>query len=678
MSYAIHEMKVQWIAAAVSLLVGIAVVIAWFAFSNSPAKPSIDQSWSKQPSSNQSIALAPTANNPFIVIEEMLERRDVSSALKSLRDLEAAEGGLPRIQLLLADCFRHYRNAKKLNDCLELAERNGANEKSIRLVQSLAQTQAGMSEGDLSRQFQSLVDQGATNQDAVHALVLGCLYRRDFEQADQMLSEWEAKSIGSADTLALRGIYWQTKGDMVQSARFLELAIQSNPRNELAQMALLDNYELLSGSLTKSLRKVREVALEFPYNPQTPIRLARLLRKIGLDDEAAVVLNNIPIDDTNQELLRIELSELAFDQARYQDAQNQLAVMGLKSVDDYRRIIQQAYQFMLKHQPSHGDALFQRAYLGATAFALGGKRFEADEVFQNILGYTARIRRLNDLTNIQSVASGRQGIDKEKAELTSIDSPLHIRVSSFTGDGVKIYLKKCSHCHGENGAGDGRSARHLFPMPRNFGNERFRYISGTNGIATDSDLAKSIRLGLPGSSMPAFPELNAEEVNLLVSVLRGFQHQGWEARLRGHATSKLQLDAMVFARTKPTESLVAPNPPEDLEQAFRRGRLLFDTSGCSHCHGKNTNIDDVFPGKRLFDESGHPINSRDFRSDAFKGGESLNDIYYRLALGIPGTPHPSLSTSPPAMMDLAFFVKSIASGPQKPTNNYLRGSKLAE
>ena len=215
-------------------------------------------------------------------------------------------------------------------------------------------------------------------------------------------------------------------------------------------------------------------------------------------------------------------------------------------------------------------------------------------------------------------------------------------------------------------------------MPCNFGNERFRYISGTNGIATDSDLAKSIRLGLPGSSMPAFPELNAEELILLVSVLRKFQHQGWEARLRELATSKLQLEEMVFARTKPTESLVTPNPPKDLEQAFRRGRLLFDTSGCSHCHGKLTKIDEVFREKRLFDESGQPIFSRDFKSDAFKGGQSLNDIYYRLALGIPGTPHPSLSTSPSAIMDLAFFVKSIASGPRKPTNNHIRRSKLVE
>ncbi|MCY2985342.1 MAG: cytochrome c [Planctomycetota bacterium] len=417
---------------------------------------------------------------------------------------------------------------------------------------------------------------------------------------------------------------------------------------------------------------------ELPNNPQTVIRQAGTFRKQGRDIEAFAEVQLLSNDEATSEPNLLEQIELAFDQSRYEDALDHLAKIGLSSPDDFRKMLNQGFRFMVERQPSDADPLFHKAQLGAMALAFGGKRPEAEEVFAETLNRIARLRRINDLRHRMATSVNRPEIELERSKLLNAESFAPVTKHTETEPGIRLYKDKCSHCHGESGAGNGRAARHLFPSPRNFLGQRFRYVSASNGLATDSDLINVIRSGLPGTSMPAFPELSNREWDLLLPVLREFHRLGVEASLKGLALSKDELDDLLAAKTRPTKQLDIPVVPNDFEAAIRRGELLFQTTGCRHCHTHPGASQYASNRIRHFDESGHPILARDLSTDPLKGGESLDDIYRRIALGIPGTPHPSFAGSPSETMDLATYVLSIANDEKSPSTNDTRRRRLVD
>src|SRR5947207_3636030 len=88
-------------------------------------------------------------------------------------------------------------------------------------------------------------------------------------------------------------------------------------------------------------------------------------------------------------------------------------------------------------------------------------------------------------------------------------TPLTAHVSRLTPQdttaGKKVYEKWCAGCHGETGAGDGPSAAHMLPRPRNFTGALYKIRTTASGqLPTDADLMRAIDEGLPGSAMPAW------------------------------------------------------------------------------------------------------------------------------------------------------------------------------
>ena len=80
-----------------------------------------------------------------------------------------------------------------------------------------------------------------------------------------------------------------------------------------------------------------------------------------------------------------------------------------------------------------------------------------------------------------------------------------------------LYRKHCIRCHGVTGDGLGPAAKLLEPYPRDFRLGKFKYKSTPIGTKpTRHDLARILKSGIPGTSMPSFRTLKDEDVEALV------------------------------------------------------------------------------------------------------------------------------------------------------------------
>ena len=73
----------------------------------------------------------------------------------------------------------------------------------------------------------------------------------------------------------------------------------------------------------------------------------------------------------------------------------------------------------------------------------------------------------------------------------------------------------CAVCHGPDGRGDGQIAATLKPPPRDF-RDPAAYKNGHSKAA----IARTIQKGMPGTSMPGYPHLSAEEREQIAAYIR--------------------------------------------------------------------------------------------------------------------------------------------------------------
>ncbi len=148
-----------------------------------------------------------------------------------------------------------------------------------------------------------------------------------------------------------------------------------------------------------------------------------------------------------------------------------------------------------------------------------------------------------------------------------IISPDLFRGYVFSADerssGRRTYETYCIGCHGENGLGDGEASSFLNPLPRNFvsGKYKFFYFGEPPGsLPSDESLKVTIRNGIPGSAMPAFPLLTDQEIQDAVTYIKSLRKGGWQA------TEPVQASAGT--------ALVEGTTAEE----------LFANAGCNGCH----------------------------------------------------------------------------------------------
>lgn len=202
-----------------------------------------------------------------------------------------------------------------------------------------------------------------------------------------------------------------------------------------------------------------------------------------------------------------------------------------------------------------------------------------------------------------------------------------------------LYRNNCIRCHGTSGDGRGPAARLLSPYPRDFRLGKYKFKSTPQGTKpSKQDLARIIRHGLPGTSMPSFALLSNEDVEALVDYVIYLSIRGETERelLRRVSNSldysrgdriidaswsesdpvrynsqlaELSEIAAGFVKNWQTGSATSPTspiPPGDfpvwqaniepsshkapkLVESVTRGKELFRSSvaSCSKCHGED-------------------------------------------------------------------------------------------
>lgn len=225
-------------------------------------------------------------------------------------------------------------------------------------------------------------------------------------------------------------------------------------------------------------------------------------------------------------------------------------------------------------------------------------------------------------------------------------------------EGQLLYEKRCAHCHGAEGRGDGPVAPLLDPAPRDFTSAQFKIRSTPRGsLPTDQDLFNAITRGLAGTAMEGWDMLPEEERWQLVAYIKTFSPQ--------------------FEEEKPQPIELRQSVSLGAE-AIARGRELYRTMKCFLCHGKEGKGDGpiTVAMRSTWDM---PFEARNLtRADRYKGGSSTEDIYRTISTGLAGTPMDSYADymSSEERWHLAAYVESLQS-PRRETAEVVLKSRYS-
>lgn len=128
--------------------------------------------------------------------------------------------------------------------------------------------------------------------------------------------------------------------------------------------------------------------------------------------------------------------------------------------------------------------------------------FNADPQFiRDIELLNARINNKAEANEVSILARKLQAraIGLAKIEIAPVDFPI-------ISDGKLLFANNCASCHGSTGMGDGPAGKNLEPKPANFHSDERKLIS------SPFQYFNTIRLGVPGTGMPAYSQLSDTEV----------------------------------------------------------------------------------------------------------------------------------------------------------------------
>ena len=240
--------------------------------------------------------------------------------------------------------------------------------------------------------------------------------------------------------------------------------------------------------------------------------------------------------------------------------------------------------------------------------------------------------------------------------------------ADFVAHGKKVYEQNCAACHGINGDAKADAAAFLLPKPRSFVTANYRLRSTPTGnLPTDTDLFRSVSLGVPGTPMPPWRHhLNDSDRWAVVEYIKTFSPR--------FADSKEDRNTTIAIGT----------PPERNATAIAQGKELYTKLSCNTCHG-DAGDGNGLAAPSLVDDSGLRIKPRDFtRPGAFKSGYATKEIARTILTGFNGTPMLGFdgAISKEDVWKLAYYVEGFAKPAPtvvaRPSQNFLVREELGE
>lgn len=244
--------------------------------------------------------------------------------------------------------------------------------------------------------------------------------------------------------------------------------------------------------------------------------------------------------------------------------------------------------------------------------------------------------------------------------------------------GYAIFSRYCTQCHGVNGDGQGALAKYLNPKPRDYTRGIFKFTSTPYGKKPrHSDLIRTVRQGVQGTSMPSFDRFTEDDIHavvdyVLVLTLRGELQR--ELAMIAYDDEELPdedglaeiIDSKLEQWKKSSQQLVMPVTamPPMTDETVAGGHQLFLKNACNKCHGKFGRGGSMGNVEIGTDAWGNKGAAADLSSGMFRGGRRPVDIYRRIYSGINGTPMPAFETTfrenPDAIWQLVHFIKATS------------------
>lgn len=567
--------------------------------------------------------------------------------------------------LLRAACYRRLERTDRSSAIWQAAANKILSRERWRQEILLGSIQTGQAIEGGHAQMVAMLDAGLPSRDVAGAFVLGYLSQYDYERAQAVLDAWEADEPQSPHALYLRGVFFRKRAERSRALEQFRRALAQQPRHELAGIGIAELLEE-QDHLEEALAHYVQMSHLHPWSETVRVARARVLRGLARVDEARRVLEPLAAASGASAEVAREMGAIEFAAGRIPEATRWFAHARLDQTADI-------------------DTLAT----AATVFALAGKGAEAERWFARRHAVRNRSTRLVDVRVRVVMDPHDQQAADELRRLTQ--SPLAAperrgapapqpgempdsRAAAVAAQA--LYAQHCAACHGTLGDGGGLAAQHLFPRPRDFRNERFRIVSTDRGTPAWEDLEAVTRRGLPGTSMPAFDRLPADERRLIVEEVRRLHRDGVRQHFlelmhgEGEDVDEAEVAEFVDLRTAPGEPVRPPQFGPADPDAVARGRRLYLQQNCQSCHGDDgAGANDV----TLFDDQRRPTPPRDLIHDPLKGGSEPENIYRRLALGMPGSPHPASSTlSPHELADLVHYTRSLAQEPKRMLTNHQR------
>lgn len=223
-----------------------------------------------------------------------------------------------------------------------------------------------------------------------------------------------------------------------------------------------------------------------------------------------------------------------------------------------------------------------------------------------------------------------------------------------------MYVKWCSGCHGDGGAGDGYAASYMIPRPRDLTLGNFYIRSTKTGdVPTDADLRRTITDGFPGTAMSGWKTaLSTAQIDTLVQYVKKF--------------------SPFFSGPAPTVLAAGPEPAPNSE-GLVEGRRVYEQLKCFECHGQK-GYGDGTSVPTLMDDQKMPIFSADLSKNwTFRGGPTVADIYRGFRTGLNGTPMPAYTAEANNVNDeqlwrLAQYVRSLAPAAPPDTSSMIHAT----